>query len=92
MRSAQEWFEAYGESHQNPTNKAIHWVCVPVIVFSTIGLFWSIPHAYFDGLLPEPWNPLLNWGTVIVVLGLLFYLRLSLTLFVGMLLYTKVCV
>ena len=38
MRTADEWFEAYGESHQNPINKAIHWVCVPVIVFATLGL------------------------------------------------------
>ena len=53
MRTADEWFEAYGESHQNPTNKNIHWVCVPLIVFSTIGLLWSIPHGYFEGILPS---------------------------------------
>ncbi len=23
----------YGESHQNPTNKAIHWIAVPVIAW-----------------------------------------------------------
>ena len=77
MRTAEEWFEDYGVSHQNPTNKKIHWVCVPLIFFSTNGLFWAIPHGYFG----HEW---VNWATIIVTLGLLFYLRLSFTLFLGM--------
>lgn len=32
----------YRESHRNPTNELIHFVCVPVIVFSLLGLVWSI--------------------------------------------------
>ena len=28
----------YGESHQNPANKLVHWVCVPLIMFSLLGL------------------------------------------------------
>ena len=32
----------YGESHLNPTNEVIHFICVPVIVFSLLGLVWSI--------------------------------------------------
>ena len=32
----------YSESHRNPTNELIHFVCVPVIVFSLLGLVWSI--------------------------------------------------
>ena len=31
---AEELFDKYSENHQNPTNKLIHWVCVPLIVFS----------------------------------------------------------
>ena len=37
MRKVDELFERYGESHRNPANKAIHWICVPLIVFSVIG-------------------------------------------------------
>jgi len=92
MRTADEWFEAYGDSHQNPTNKKIHWVCVPLIVFSAIGLLWSIPHAYFSGILPGAWSPLLNWGTILIALTLLFYLRMSFPLFLGMLVYSLLCV
>ena len=28
-KSADQWFAEYGESHRNPTNKAIHWIAVP---------------------------------------------------------------
>jgi uncharacterized membrane protein YGL010W len=32
----------YSESHRNPTNELIHFVCVPVIVFSLLGILWSL--------------------------------------------------
>jgi uncharacterized membrane protein YGL010W len=32
----------YGESHRNPANELIHCVCVPLIVFSLLGLVWSV--------------------------------------------------
>ncbi|MGI9280051.1 MAG: DUF962 domain-containing protein [Endozoicomonas sp.] len=41
IRTLNEWLEAYAESHQNPTNKLIHWVCVPAIMFSILGIIWS---------------------------------------------------
>ena len=38
MKSADQWFQQYGQSHQNPLNKTIHWVCIPLIVISLLGL------------------------------------------------------
>ncbi|OAV08624.1 hypothetical protein AO377_1822 [Moraxella catarrhalis] len=26
------WLNDYATSHQNPTNKRIHWLCVPIIL------------------------------------------------------------
>ena len=72
----------YGESHQNPTNKLVHWVCVPLIMFSLLGLLWSLP-------VPAPirsLSPWLNWGTLVMALALLYYLRLSPALALGMVL------
>ena len=92
MKSADTWFEEYGESHKNPTNKAIHWLCVPAILFATIGLFWSIPAPEgFRGVFEGRWEPLLNWGSVLVVLALGFYLRLGLSIFLGMFVISAVC-
>ena len=36
--------DRYSESHLNHTNELIHMVCVPLIVFSVLGLLWSV-HA-----------------------------------------------
>jgi uncharacterized membrane protein YGL010W len=81
MSDAQALIDAYGESHQNPTNKRIHWVCVPVIMWTTVGLLWAIPHSYFG---TGPGTSWMNWGTIGVILSLLFYFLMSLTVGVGM--------
>lgn len=33
MRTLDQWFAEYAVSHQNPKNKAIHYICVPAIYF-----------------------------------------------------------
>lgn len=72
----------YGESHQNPTNKLVHWVCVPLIMFSLLGLLWSVPMPASVQAL-SPW---LNLATLVMVLAVLYYLRLSVPLALGMIL------
>ncbi|MEX0730654.1 MAG: Mpo1-like protein [Aquisalimonadaceae bacterium] len=84
MKTTDQWLEAYGESHQNRTNKVIHWVCVPLIMLSVLGLLWSIPHGYLSAPFPGVPGDFINWATITVVVASLFYLRLSLPLFVGM--------
>ncbi|MBQ5946285.1 DUF962 domain-containing protein [Massilia sp. ST3] len=39
----------YAESHQDHTNELIHFVCIPLIVFSLLGLLWSIHFAVATG-------------------------------------------
>jgi uncharacterized membrane protein YGL010W len=41
MRNIDKLLDRYGEFHRNPVNKAIHWVCVPLIVWSALGALWS---------------------------------------------------
>jgi uncharacterized membrane protein YGL010W len=43
MRSVNEWFGNYSKDHRNPVNRLIHWVCVPVILWSAIAALWVIP-------------------------------------------------
>ncbi len=73
---ADRLFREYGASHQNPINKAIHWVAVPVIFMSVIGLLqW----------LPFPATPLgVNWAVLVAGGALWFYVNLSPRLAVGM--------
>ena len=84
MKKMQQWFDEYGQSHQNQTNKVIHWICVPLIFFSIIGLLASIPSEALKAPFPPQVQPFIHFGTVVILLGLLFYLRLSFTMFLGM--------
>lgn len=81
MRSADQWFDEYGESHQNHINKRIHWICVPAIVFSLVGLLWSLPRPAMFAVI-SPW---LNWGSLFVAAAMIYYLLLSWQLALGML-------
>lgn len=83
MSRLQELLDEYGASHQNPVNKAIHWVCVPVIVWTVIALLWSIP---FPGTLRVAGIPV-NWAVLTLILAQVYYFRLSLRLGLGLLLY-----
>ena len=79
MRSVAEWLGEYGESHVDPTNKRLHWVCVPLIVLALMGMVWSVPvPAAFAQA--SPW---LNWATLSAVLALVYYASLSTRLAVG---------
>ena len=69
MKTINQWFDEYSESHQNKTNKAIHWVCVPTILFSIIGIL-----AHFSALLTA----------LLLLLSFVFYTRLDLVLAVAM--------
>jgi uncharacterized membrane protein YGL010W len=83
MRTVDEWLSAYGESHQNRANKTLHWICVPIIVISLIGLLWSLP---VPGAFVQV-SPLLNWGTVVLLAGVIYYLSMSWSLGLGMMLF-----
>ncbi|HXU26613.1 MAG TPA: Mpo1-like protein, partial [Bacteroidia bacterium] len=49
MKSINQWLSEYGESHQNHRNKTIHFICVPLIFFSIIGLLYSIKLTHVSG-------------------------------------------
>jgi uncharacterized membrane protein YGL010W len=79
MRSVTDWFGEYGESHANPTNKLLHWICVPLIVLSLLGFLWSIPVPDAMATI-SPW---LNWATLTAPLACVYYVALSVRLAVG---------
>lgn len=78
MAKTMQWFlDKYGESHQNATNKLIHWVCVPSIMFSLFGLIFAIPFPFAEkGLFT-------NWAALFLALALVYYIRLSIPMFLG---------
>lgn len=61
--------ERYGESHQHPTNEKIHFICVPVIMWTVLALAWSL-------------HPVL--AVSMTALALLYYASLSTGFAIGM--------
>ncbi len=86
MKSINQWLDEYAESHQNPTNKMVHFVCVPVIYFTVVGLLYSIklPVEIAPGL------PL-TVADIVTVLVAVYYFTLSFSLAIGMVLYSALC-
>ncbi len=70
MRNVDRLFERYGEFHRDPVNKAIHWACVPLIMWSLLGMLWAA-------------SPVAAY--LAVAASMLFYAWLSLPLAAGML-------
>lgn len=85
-KSADQWFEEYGVSHQNSLNKLIHWVCVPLIYLVILGLIWDIPQPDWMSAVP-----FLNWATLISIPVMAFYYRLSPSLAKGLAVFTLIC-
>lgn len=80
MKTATQWLSEYGESHQNPTNKRVHWICVPLIFLSVTGLLYSIKIPVVH-----------NVAVIVLILAMIYYFRLSLSLGIGMLVFSCIC-
>lgn len=75
-RSLEQWLAEYAVSHQNPINKTIHWLCVPAIFVSIVGMGMSLA----------------AWFTIVVaMLVSIFYFKLSTPLFIAMGIFTLMC-
>lgn len=92
MRTLKQWYSEYAESHQNKLNLRIHFICVPLIFFSIVGLFMSIPNGFLANLIGNDSLLFANWALVAVILPLVFYFRLSFTVFLRMLFFSMLCI
>ncbi|WP_306354166.1 DUF962 domain-containing protein [Flavobacterium sp. '19STA2R22 D10 B1'] len=91
MRTLKQWFDEYGVSHQNPQNKAIHYICVPAIFFSIVGLLMSIPTGFLDRIVGSNQPIFVNWAVVVLIFVLFFYLRLSISMALKVALFSLLC-
>ena len=92
MRTLDKWFSEYAVSHQNKTNKAIHYLCVPAIFFSIVGLLMSIPPAFLKNIFPGSYPLLENWATLTLLFVLVSYFRLSVVMGIKILVFAGFCI
>ena len=87
MRKIDILLEKYGESHQNKINKLIHWICVPTIFFSIVGLIHAIPLPF-----QLEKTMFLSWATLPMGLIYIYYLKFSKMMLLGFILWGTFCV
>lgn len=92
MKTQKQWFSEYAVSHQNKTNQLIHYICVPAIFFSIVGLLMSIPSNFIQSITNLNLPLIENWATIVLVLLLFFYASLSISTFIKMLLFGVLCI
>ena len=78
-----DWLTEYNQYHKNETNKAIHWICIPLIIFSLFGLLNQIPLSY--QITYKTFTIQIDAYLIFIIIVTLFYLRLSMPLAFGML-------
>ncbi len=81
MKSIQQWLDEYAVSHQNSTNKLIHWICVPSIFFSLVCLLNEV-ELYQS----------LSLAHLVLIMAMLFYIRISWKIALGLLLFYFICI
>jgi uncharacterized membrane protein YGL010W len=89
MRKIDQLLAEYGESHRNPTNKFIHWICVPLIFWTVVALLWDT--IRIDAVTVPMWGIPLNGAIIALILVMIYYITLSPALSAGMLLYSSAC-
>ncbi|MCW3094185.1 MAG: hypothetical protein JWP81_5254 [Ferruginibacter sp.] len=85
MPTLQQWLSDYGKSHQNETNKTIHWICVPTIFFSLVGFLYGIKLPFSIAGVP------VNVAMIVLIFVVAYYFTLSKTLWIGMLIFGIGC-
>ena len=81
MQSLTQLLDEYGDSHRNPTNKLLHWICVPPIFWSVVAVVWTIPFPGSYEIMSIP----VNWAVIALVLLQIYYFKLSVPLALGFL-------
>jgi len=88
QRSMRDWLDSYSQDHQHPINRLLHWICVPLIVWSAIALMWTAP-------VPPSLLKRGAWAVFAIVLAFAWYWkrshRLGAALLIALALFAAVC-
>jgi len=77
MNNVNEWNKEYAKYHKNKTNKIIHWICIPLIMFSLLGLLSLMTLFTYNSVAISA-----LWFFIIFAIG--YYIKLSKSLALGM--------
>jgi len=75
IRQVDRLLAHYGESHQNPKNELIHFIAIPLIMLSLLGMMFTL-------------QPYLAYA--FIAASMVYYLRLSLVFFGAMVVWSAI--
>lgn len=70
MKTLKQYLDEYSFSHQHPTNIRIHKICVPIIMFSLLGILKAMPVS-------AAWPLWFDWSLVLIAFSMAFYTYLK---------------
>jgi uncharacterized membrane protein YGL010W len=76
MRTQRQFLDEYRKTHSNPTNALVHTICVPVIIFASLGMLWTMPIGLWLGI-DGSYAGWVNGATLVALVILAFYATLS---------------
>jgi len=79
-QSMQQLLDEYASSHQNKTNKLIHYIAVPIIFWTVTALLWVVKIPYAE-----------NLAIVATVLLSLYYISKDLVVAIQMIIFSILC-
>ena len=74
-RKVDQLIAHYGQSHQNPSNEVIHFIAIPLIMLSLVGMLFAL-HSYV--------------AYAFVAASMVYYARLSWVFFFSMVLWSAI--
>lgn len=75
LRPVDVHFNRLNASHKQPTNRLLHFICVPLMLFAALGIAWAIPFPYFEFL--GSYNGMFNWASFLIAFCVYYTLKLS---------------
>ena len=81
MSNTDNWLTRYELTHTGLRNAVVYWTAVPMVVVGTVGLLWALP-------VPQEFHkisPLLNWGSIFLMVTAVYYFIISMPLAIGLL-------
>lgn len=79
----------YKQSHQNPLNKLIHIIAVPVIIFTTLAILWPLRLELLG--VSGPIGYWVNGATLLSLVAVLYYAKLGWRAAAGMSVIGSLC-
>ncbi|MFD0792369.1 DUF962 domain-containing protein [Mucilaginibacter litoreus] len=75
LRPVEVYFARLDASHQNPANRLLHYICVPLMVLGLLGMVWAIPFPQIGFL--KAYQGYFNWASFLIAITIYYYLKLS---------------